>query len=137
MDDKQVDGYITKQIKKRGITLYDIIGGKYIDPTPDAIEPPPGQRARWNRFSCGPLGLRLCELLTEKGFDPEDPYRRLTVPLKDLVHYWWNNCVEKELVLEDIFEDILEHYKDRMLPPEEPKERADISDAFDGVLEVV
>jgi len=27
--------------------------------------------------------------------------------------------------------------KDRMLPPEEPKERADISDAFDGVLEVV
>ena len=137
MDDKQVDAYITKQIKKRGITLYDIIGGKYIDPTPDAIEPSPGQRSRWNRFSCGPLCLRLCELLTPKGFDPDDPYRGLVVPLKDLVRYWWNNCVERELVLEDIFEDILEHYKDRMLPPEEPKERADISDAFDGVLEVV
>ena len=112
-------------------------GGKYIDPTPDAIEPPPGQRARWNRFSCEPLGLRLCELLTPKGFDHEDPYRRLAFPVKDLVHYWWNNCVEQELVLEDIFEDILELHKDRMLPPEEPQERADVSDAFNGVLEVI
>ena len=70
-----------------GITLYGIIGGKYIDPTLDAIEPPPGQRARWNRFSSEPWDLRPCELLTEAGFDHEDPYRRLAVPLQDLVHY--------------------------------------------------
>ena len=99
MDDKQVDGYITKRIKKRGITLYDIIGGKYIDQTPDAIEPPPGQRTRRNRFSCPPLDLRLCELFAKKRFDPEDPYRNPAVPLKDLVRYWWNNCVEQETVL--------------------------------------
>jgi len=68
---------------------------------------------------------------------PGGSLQEVTVSLKDLVHCWWNNCVEKELVLEDIFEDILEHYKDRMLPPEEPKERADISNGFDGILEVI
>jgi hypothetical protein len=137
MDDKQVDTYITKQIKKRRITLYDIIGGKHIDPTPDAIEPPPGQRARWNRFSYEPSCLRLCELLTPKGFDPDDPYRRLAVPVKDLARYWWNNCVEQETVLDDIFEDILDYHKDRMLPQAKPKERADVSGAIEGVLEVI
>jgi hypothetical protein len=45
--------------------------------------------------------------------------------------------VEQEFVLEDIFEDILELHKDRMLPPENPKERADISDAFDDVREAM
>lgn len=137
MDDAATDRYISRQIRKRGITLYDIIGEEYIDPTPDAMEPPPGQRARWNRFKCSDWSLRLCELLTPKGFDEDDPYRRLAIPLKDLVRFWWNNCIEPGYFLEEVFEDILRLYKDRMLPPEKPKERADISGALDGVLEVL
>ncbi len=138
MNDRQVDAYILRQINKRKITLYDIIGGKYIDPTPNAVDIPAGQRCRWNRFSTQEMGLRLCELLTPQGFDEDDPFRRLAVPVKDLVRYWWNNCIDQELAVADIFEEIMEHYKDRMLPaPREPEARADVSDAFDKVLEAI
>jgi hypothetical protein len=135
MDDQEIDRYITDQIRKRDITLYDIIGGKYIDPTPEKKGQNPNERARWNRFSSLYWDLRLCELLTEGEFNPDLPYNNLSVPLKDLVRYWWNNCVDQEAMLGDILEDILTLYKDRMLPKKE--EPVEISDAFHSVVEVI
>jgi hypothetical protein len=136
MDDAAIDRYITSQIRKRGITPYDIIGDDYIDPTPQVYETPAGQRARWNRFSCSSWDLRLCELLTENGFDPDKPYANLSVPLKDLVRFWWNNCVDPELFVGEIFEDILLLYKDRMMP-ERKEKQPDLSNGLDGLLEAV
>ncbi|MBW1731390.1 MAG: hypothetical protein JRJ75_10950 [Deltaproteobacteria bacterium] len=115
MDDRMIDRYITEQIRKRGITLYDIIGGEYIDPDPGDKGKMPHERARYNRFSSLSWDLRLCELLTEGEFDAYNPYKNLAIPIKDLVRYWWNNIVDQEAMIEEILEDILTLYKDRML----------------------
>ena len=131
MNDKEIDHYISKQIRDRGIGLYDIIGGEFIDPDPHDKTQPSNKRARWNRFESEIYEHRLCELLTEGEFDPDLPYNNLAIPLKDLVRYWWDNCVDQEAMLGDILEDLLTIYKDRMLPKEE--EPVEISDAFDNI----
>lgn len=133
MDDQAVDAYITKRIEKRGITVYDMLAEGDVDPAPQIGELPFPQRVRPNRFSCPEWDLRLCELLTHGRFDPENPYRKLGVPLKDLVRYWWDNCVDQEAFLERALEDILLIYKDRMLPEEKEEKPADTGKAFDGI----
>ena len=115
MDDFAIDRYITRQIEKRGITLYDMIEDGDVDPTPQIMDPPFSQRVRPNKFHCTDWDLRLCELLTRGRFDPEDPYRNLAIPLKDLVRYWWNTRADHDLFLERVFEDILLVYKERYL----------------------
>ena len=129
-----IDRYITEQIKRRGITPYDITGDKYIDPTPEIKDQPASQRARWNKFSSLSGYLRFCELLTDRDFDPYFPCNNLAIPIKDLVRYWWDNLVDQESVIADIFEDLLTLYKDRMLPEEPEEVPADISDAFEDIV---
>ena len=137
MDDRMIERYITEQIRKRGITAYDIIGGEYIDPEPHMSQGPAHQRARRNRFSSSSGDLRLCELLTEGKFDEYNPCKGLGIPIKDLVRYWWNNVVDQNLMLSEIFEEILDFYKDK-LPPKEPEDEVvDISDSFDRLLEMI
>ena len=130
-----IDRYITEQIKKRGITVYDILGGPSIDPEPDNWAKPYNERVRCNRFKSRYWDHRLCELLTEGEFDPDNPYKNLAIHPKDLVRHWWNNYADQEALIEDIFEDLLTVYKDRMLPEEKEDESLDFSDAFDDALE--
>jgi hypothetical protein len=113
MDDAAIDKYISSRIRKNGIGLPELLSPE-ISPS-------------WS--------LKLCEILTEGDFDPYDPYRKLTIPLKDIVRYWWDNCIEPELFLGEIFEDIMTIYKDRMLPPEKAEPRTDLSGAIYGILE--
>jgi hypothetical protein len=136
MDDREVDRYITKQIKELDITLYDIIGGPYVDPEPKNHYKPYAERIRPNRFSSQYWDLRLCELLTLGEFNPDRPYEKLAIPLKDLVRYWWDNIADQEAILEDALGDILIVYKDRMLPEGE-EEPEHITYAFDRLLEGV
>jgi hypothetical protein len=35
MTENQIEKLIWKELSKRGVTLYDMIGGDYIDPEPD------------------------------------------------------------------------------------------------------
>ena len=137
MNDYEIDRYITSQIEKRGITLYDMVGGPSIDPEPGNWAKPFGQRVRQNRFTTSLFEYRLCELLTEDGFDPDYPYENLAVPMKDIVRYWWNRIADQEAVLEVVFDGIMTHYKDRLLPDEPEEEGMDVSDAFDRVQEAV
>ena len=137
MNDLEVDSYITWQIRKRGITLYDMTGGEYIDPSPERVDLPVGQRARYNRFTTLSGELRLCELLTDSGFDPENPYGNLSVPVRDLVRYWWNNIADHEWLPDLAFDVIFTLYKDRMLPQEEEKTAPDLADALDEIMEVI
>jgi len=132
-----IDRYITQQIRKRDITLHDIIGGKYIDPEPGNTKQHYKHRARWNRFSSSRWDFRFCELLTEGEFDPDLPYNNLAIPVKDIVRYWWNNIAYQEAIIEDIFEDILTCYKDRMLPEVQEEKPMDLKDAFDELQKVV
>jgi hypothetical protein len=134
MNDKQIDAYITRQIRKRGITLYDIVGGQSIDPEPDNWTKSYQERVRCNKFITDTFPSRLCELLTDKRkFDPEHPYDNLKILLKDLVRYWWNNIVDQEDILFEILDGIMTIFKDRMLPPQPEEEPPDYSDAFDDV----
>lgn len=57
--------------------------------------------------------------------------------MKDIVRYWWNTIADQEAVIEDIFDELLTAYKDRMLPKKSEEEPVDISDAFDELLEAV
>jgi len=84
-----IDRYITEQIKKRGITAYDIIGGPSIDPEPDNWAKPYDERVRCNRFTSQHWDHRLCEILTEGDFDPYKPYKNLAIAVKNLVRHWW------------------------------------------------
>ena len=137
MNDQEIDDYITSQIEKRGITLYDIIGGPSIDPDPKNMIKPFGERVRQNRFIASSFEYRLCELLTEDGFDPDYPYENLAIPMKDIIRYWWKNIADQEALVEVIFDGIMTHYKDRLLPEEPEEEPEDMSDAFDEVMEAV
>jgi hypothetical protein len=137
MNDLEIDSYITWQIRKRGITLYDMTGGEHIDPSPERVDLPVGQRARSNRFTTVPGEFRLCELLTDSGFDSDNPYANLSVPVRDLVRYWWNNIADHEAILDWVFDGIFTLYKDRMLPKEEEETAPDLTDALDEIMEVV
>jgi len=130
-----IDRYITEQIKKRGITLYDMVGEEYINPSPEKRDKPAHEVARWNKFKslCG--DYRFCELLTEGDFDQDLPYNNLSIPVKDLVRYWWDNFADREAVLGIVFDHLLTVYKDRMLPERPEEEPVDLSDAFDGIGE--
>lgn len=90
------------------------------------------RESRWNKLSSLSWDYKLCELLTEGEFDPDNPYKNLAIPAKDLVRYWWKNIADREAVLQGVLEDVLTVYKDRMLPKEE-EESVDVSDAFDIV----
>ena len=137
MNDKEIEHYITDQIRVRDITLHDFIGGKYIDPRPEDKSSFPNERARWNKFSCLSGEYRFCELLTEGDYDPCFPYNNLAIPMKDIVRYWWNTIADQEAVIEDIFDELLTAYKDRMLPKKSEEEPVDISDGFVDLLEAV
>ena len=134
MDDRMIERYISEQIKRRGITAYDIIGGPSIDPEPDNWDKPYNERIRCNIFTSRYWDHRLCEILTPGEFNPDKPYENLAIPVKDLIRYWWNNIADQEDIIAEALEDILTVYKDRMLPEKEEEEIVDFKDAFEKVL---
>ena len=70
-------------------------------------------------------------------FDPDRSYENLKIPLKYIVQYWWNNIADQEAVLQDVLEDVLTVYKDRMLPDRPEEVPFDTSDALDELREAV
>ena len=66
MDDRETECYITEQIKERGVTLYDILGGPSVDPEPQNHDKPYAERVRSNRFSSQYWDLRLSSPLSRR-----------------------------------------------------------------------
>jgi hypothetical protein len=133
VDDRMIDRYVMEQIRKRGITLYDFLGGSYIDPDPEGTGLP-HERARYNRFQQEDWSFRMCELLSEGKFDEFAPYSKLVIPLKDLIRYWWNNIADADAFLDEIMGDLYDHFKDKLLPVEEERV-LDASDVLDKILD--
>ncbi|MCK4826585.1 hypothetical protein KA005_63165, partial [bacterium] len=50
MTDEQIEQLIWNELRTRKITLYDMIGGDYVDPDPDDKTKSSNQRYRRNRF---------------------------------------------------------------------------------------
>ena len=107
MNDQEVDAYISNRVHDLDLQLYDFINGR----------------------------VNIYQILTEGEYDPFNPYDNLSVPLKDLVRYWWNNFADQDGFIDDILDHIYTEFKDRMLPPKMEQPEPDYSDAFDKVAE--
>jgi len=123
MTDKQIIRLIDNAIKEKGITLQDMIGGEYIDPEKKIGEFYGNPKtSRLNKFGSEAWPDRLIELICEKEYNPYAEYYHLKIPVQDLIRFWWENCISKEVMLDNIFEDTFCYFKDRMFPEKEEPE---------------
>jgi len=131
LTDDQVEKLIWAELKKRVVTIYDMIGSEHISPEPLDKTTLSFQRARPNRFSTLFGSERMKELLCVGEYNPHDDYPPIKIPLQDLFRFWWNRCVEKELVVDEVLGDIYDHFTDLMRPPEKETEQMDLAVDFE------
>jgi len=127
MTDEQIEQLIWDELKKRDITFYDMIGlvNENIDPDPQDKTMPSNKRARINRFS-GPFGgERMQELLCVGKYCHYNYLPPLKVSFQDLFRFWWNRCVEQDLVIEEILDDIFSYFTELMRPAEKKEKEMD------------
>jgi hypothetical protein len=126
MTDDQIQKLVMKEIRKRDIIYYDMIGlpGHGVDPNPeDKITPPCEKGIRSNRFTTYLGSERMKELLCVGKYSPYESMIPLKISFHDLFRFWWNRCVEKELVVDEILEDVFEYFENLMTPTEKrPRE---------------
>jgi hypothetical protein len=137
MTDDQVEKLIWKEIKKRDITIYDMIGlpGHGVDTHPeDKITPRCEKGIRSNRFQCFMGCDRMKELLCAGKYSEWDSYPPLKIPFQDLFRFCWNRCVQQEEFADEILDDIYEFFTEKMRPPQEEEPRMDLSLNFEQVL---
>ena len=136
MTDDQVEKLIWKEIKRKDITIHDMIGmpGHGVDEHPeDKITPPCEKGIRSNRFQsfmgCG----RIKELLCVGKYSKWDEYVSLKVSLQDLFRFWWNRCVQQEEMADEILEDIYTYFTALMQPPQKEEPQMDLTLDFEQV----
>jgi len=118
MTDNQIEKLIWKELRKKKVTLYDMIGGDYIDPDPEDKTKLSNQRFRPNRFMETFSEHRMKELICVGEYNPYNDMPLLKVSFQDLFRFWWDNCITKELVVEEVLGDIFEYFADQMKPME-------------------
>ena len=126
MTDDQIKKLIMKEIRKRDITYWDMVAlpNHGVDPNPEDKTTPPCEKGiRSNRFTAYLGSERMKEILCLGKYSPYESMISLKIPFQDLFRFWWNRCVEKELVVDEVLEDVYDYFRDLMTPPEErPKE---------------
>ena len=127
MNDEQIEQLIWGELKKRDITFYDMIGlvNENIDPDPQDKTIPSNKRARINRFSGAFGSERMEELLAVGKYCPYSYLSPLKVSFQDLFRFWWNRCVEQDLVIEEILDDIFSYFTELMRPAEKKEKEMD------------
>ena len=134
MTDEQVERLIWKEIKKKNITIHDMIGmpGHGVDPNPeDKITPPCEKGIRSNRFQSFMGSERMKELLCVGKYSEWDEYVSLKVSLQYLFRFWWNRCVQQEYVVDQVLEDIYEFFTEKMRPAPKEEPQMDLTLDFD------
>jgi hypothetical protein len=135
MSDDQIQEYIYHEIKMRGITFNDMIGGTgAVDPGPDGQETGIRERLRGNKFLTLAEDTRMMELLAAITYSELVNLQPQKISLQDLFRFWWNRCVEKTLVVEMVLEDIFTHFREEMRPPVEEMPQLDMSVDFEQLL---
>jgi hypothetical protein len=136
MTDDQVEKLISREIKKRDITIHDMIGmpGHGVDEHPeDKITPPCEKGIRSNRFGSFMGCERMRELLCVGKYSKWDDFPPLKIPFQDLFRFWWNRCVQQEEAADEILEDIFTFFTALMQPPQKEELRMDLSVDFEQV----
>ena len=133
MTDDEVEALIWDEIKRKDITFEDMSGlsNHGVDPTPKDAEEGQRKRIRSNRFTEEFGSERMKELLCLGEYSEWDGYPPLKVSFNDLFRFWWNRCVVKEWVVDEVFENIFEYFKEQMRPPKEEEPEMDMTVNFE------
>lgn len=133
MTDEQIERLVMDEIEKRSITFYDMAGlsNANIDPDPLDKRTLSHQRARRNRFKATSESERMEELLCIGEYNAYKSFQPLKVPIQDLFRFWWNRCIVRELLVEEILGEIFTYFKEQMRPPGKEEEHLDITIDFD------
>ena len=133
MTDEQIEELIFCELRKRDVTIFDMTGlpNHGVDPNPEDETTERNQRIRTNRFRDIMASDRMKELLCAGEYNPYHWYPILKISLQDLFRFWWNRCVEKEAVVDEILEDIFTYFTEKMRPPEKKKKQMDLTVDFD------
>jgi hypothetical protein len=134
MTDDQVEKLIWKEIKKRDITIHDMIGmpGHGVDPNPeDKITPPCDKGIRSNRFQSFMGCDRIKELLCVGKYSEWDSYPPLKIPFQDLFRFWWNRCIQQEYVVDQVLEEVYDYFTEKMRPAQKEEPQMDLTVDFD------
>jgi len=131
MTDEQIEQLIWSELRKKKITLNDMLGGDYIDPDPNDKSKLRSQRYRQNRFRETFSEHRMKELLCVGEYNPYNDLPALKVSLQDLFRFWWENCIAKELFVDEILQDIFEHFADQMKPMKDEPDQMDLTLNFE------
>ena len=133
MTDEQIEKLIWKELKKRDVCFNDMIGlpGHGIDPDPENKTTEKNQRVRQNRFTQTFGSERMKELLCKDKYNPYDPCPPLKLRFQDLFRFWWNNCIEKDLVVDEVLEDIFTYFTEHMRPPQKEQVQMELTIDFE------
>ena len=134
MTDEQVEKLILKEIRKKDITYYDMKGlpNCGVDTNPeDKTTPLSDKGTRSNRFQSFFGSGRMKELLSVGQYNPYSDSIPLKISFQDLFRFWWNRCVEQELVVDEVLEDIFDYLTSLMAPPANQEEKMDMAPDFD------
>jgi hypothetical protein len=132
MTDDQVEKLIWDELQRRNVIYQDMIGlpNHGVDPNPEGKTTDGHRRSRANRFNETFGSGRMKELLCEGEYNPYEDYPPLKVSLKDLFRFWWNRCVDKGLVIDEILNEIYDYFSEKMRPPQKEKEGMNLTVDF-------
>ncbi len=116
MTDNQIEKFIWDEIQKKKITLYDMIGGEFIDPDPDDKTNLSNQQYRRNWFKETFSEHRMKELLCVGEYNEHNDMPLLKICFQDLFRFWWNRCISKELFTDEVLGEIFDYFADQMKP---------------------
>jgi len=122
MTDNQIEKLILKEIRKRQVSLQDMIGGEFIDPDTEDKTNLSNQHYRRNRFKETFSEHRMKELLCLGEYNPYDDMPLLKVDFQDLFRFWWNRCISKELFADEVLGEIFDYFADLMKPADAPRQ---------------
>jgi len=131
MTDDQIEKLIWNELNKRGVSLYDMIGGDYIDPEPGDKTTFASERTRPNRFTETFGEQRIKELLCIGKYSEHNDMPPLKISFEDLFRFWWNRCIEKELFAEEVLRDIFDYFTDQMKPEQKKPEAMKVTLDFE------
>ena len=134
MTDEQVEKLIWKEIKKRQILFQDMIGMPNcgVDPNPEDFVTPRSEKGiRSNRFQSMMGSERMKELLCVGKYNEWIDYPPLKIPFQDLFRFWWNRCVDQEVIVDDVLSDIFDCFLELMRPPQKEEPQMDMTVDFE------
>ena len=120
MTDNQIEKLILKEIRKRKVSLQDMIGGEFIYPDSDYKTNLSNQDYRRNRFKETFSEYRMKELLCVSEYNELNDMPLLKISFQELFRFWWNRCISKELFADEVLGEIFDYFADQMKPVNAP-----------------